>query len=462
MATQTECPASTVPSAQIVGNAFVEQYYHILHHSPELVYKFYHDSSILSRQEPNGMISSVTTMEAINEKILSLDSKNHKAEIKTADAQDSHQAGVILLVTGCLTGKDNVSRKFTQTFFLAPQEKGYFVLNDIFRYVEENESLENNYSTSVNGINDAPPAVLPSDPEPVHVPDHSTFDPATTAPSEEQNGAEVCDPSDNEEGSVIEEEVVNEPQAHQSQNETSAVDCSDPSAAQDEKKSYASIVKVTKAATSTIIPYAPTRSTHVGPAKSDQQAVGSEKPSAAQDSLPPNDNVPESYDAHEEGYSIYVRNLPSNATPAQLEEVFKKFGLIKRNGIQVRSNKQGFCFGFVEFESSSSMQNAIEASPITIGGRQAVVEEKRTTTRVVSSSRGRYPSGRGGFRNENFRGRGNFGGGGRGYGRNEFRNQAEFSIRSKGPGGRNVETYRRVDQNENGRQGGMNKNAVSA
>ncbi|XP_019199855.1 PREDICTED: putative G3BP-like protein isoform X2 [Ipomoea nil] len=462
MATQTECPASTVPSAQIVGNAFVEQYYHILHHSPELVYKFYHDSSILSRQEPNGMISSVTTMQAINEKILSLDSKNYKAEIKTADAQDSHQAGVILLVTGCLTGKDNVSKKFTQTFFLAPQEKGYFVLNDIFRYVEENESLENN-STSVNGINDAPPAVLPSDPEPIHVPDHSTFDPATTAPSEEQNGAEVCDPSDNEEeGSVIEEEVVNEPQAHQSQNETSAVDNSDPSAAQDEKKSYASIVKVTKAATSTIIPYAPTRSTQVGPAKSDQQAVGSEKPSPAQDSFPPsNDNVPESYDAHEEGYSIYVRNLPSNATPAQLEEVFKKFGLIKRNGIQVRSNKQGFCFGFVEFESNSSMQNAIESSPITIGGRQAVVEEKRTTTRVVSNSRGRYPSGRGGFRNENFRGRGNFGGG-RGYGRNEFRNQAEFSIRSKGPGGRNVETYRRVDQNENGRQGGMNKNAVSA
>lgn len=28
-------------------------------------------------------------------------------------------------------------RKFTQTFFLAPQDKGYFVLNDIFRYVDE-------------------------------------------------------------------------------------------------------------------------------------------------------------------------------------------------------------------------------------------------------------------------------------------------------------------------------------
>lgn len=40
-----------------------------------------------------------------------------------------------------------------------------------------------------------------------------------------------------------------------------------------------------------------------------------------------------------EGHSIYVRNLPFNATAVQLDEVFKKFGPIKRGGIQVRSNK---------------------------------------------------------------------------------------------------------------------------
>jgi len=51
------------PSAQVVANAFVEQYYHILHHSPELVYKFYEDSSVLSRQDENGEMTSVTTMQ---------------------------------------------------------------------------------------------------------------------------------------------------------------------------------------------------------------------------------------------------------------------------------------------------------------------------------------------------------------------------------------------------------------
>jgi len=81
--------------------------------------------------------------------------------------------------------------------------------------------------------------------------------------------------------------------------------------------------------------------------------------------------------------------LPLDATPALLENEFQKFGLIRTNGIQVRSQKvkesifnicstvlivsnlqsiysfeycglQGFCFGFVEFESASSMQSAIE------------------------------------------------------------------------------------------------------
>lgn len=78
--------------------------------------------------------------QSINDKICSLDYKSYKAEINTADAQDSFEEGVIVLVTGCLTGKDNLRRKFTQTFFLAPQDKGYYVLNDVFRYLEDSTS----------------------------------------------------------------------------------------------------------------------------------------------------------------------------------------------------------------------------------------------------------------------------------------------------------------------------------
>lgn len=77
-------------------------------------------------------------LQGINEKIMSLNYGEFKAEIKSIDAQDSFNTGVLVLVTGYLTGKDNLMRDFAQTFFLAPQDRGgYFVLNDIFRYVEK-------------------------------------------------------------------------------------------------------------------------------------------------------------------------------------------------------------------------------------------------------------------------------------------------------------------------------------
>lgn len=94
--------------------------------------------------------------QAIRIKIKSLNYEEYTAEIKTADAQESFEKGVIVLVTGCLTGKDNVGRKFTQTFFLAPQENGYYVLNDVFRYIEDNESSQTN-SVPVNTVDESAP-----------------------------------------------------------------------------------------------------------------------------------------------------------------------------------------------------------------------------------------------------------------------------------------------------------------
>lgn len=40
-----------------------------------------------------------------------------------------------------------------------------------------------------------------------------------------------------------------------------------------------------------------------------------------------------------DGFSIYIKGLPMSATPAMLEDEFKKFGPIKPNGIQVRSHR---------------------------------------------------------------------------------------------------------------------------
>ena len=79
--------------------------------------------------------------------------------------------------------------------------------------------------------------------EPILGPDQPASDTAATFEAEDMNGAEVYDPSDNDEGSVLEEEVIDDPQTHSSQNEANAFvssESSDPAPAQEEKKSYTS------------------------------------------------------------------------------------------------------------------------------------------------------------------------------------------------------------------------------
>ncbi|KAK9748143.1 hypothetical protein RND81_02G038800 [Saponaria officinalis] len=457
MAMQAESPAGT-PPAQIVGNAFVEQYYHILHQSPELVYRFYQDSSVLSRPDSTGAITSATTMQGINEKILSLNYKDFVAEIKTADAQQSLGDGVVVLVTGYLTEKDNMRKKFAQTFFLAPQEKGYYVLNDVFRYIEDESTPEAVSAPAVGNSETVQAAVqIPEPEQPRHVADLPEHVQEPVNEEDLANEPEICDPSDIEDGSIAEEEVIDPPPTHLDQSENNVTVTPLPPVSQEDepKMSYASILKAMKTNPSPMPVRAP-----VVKAKrpvSDKETGGATKPAPIFETSASNSEAgPEKTDALEEAesFSIYVRNLPQSATAAQVEEVFAKFGPVKQGGVQVRSNKQGFCFGFVEFESPSSMKSAIEASPILIGTRKATVEEKRTTTRGPTNpnnGRGRYPSSRGGFRSDSFRGRGNFSGG-RGYGRNDFRGQGEFSGRPRGgaAGGRGSEGYPRVEQNGTG------------
>ncbi|XP_065874158.1 nuclear transport factor 2 isoform X3 [Euphorbia lathyris] len=434
----------TPVTPDVVGNAFVHQYYMILHQSPELVHRFYQDVSKLGRPEESGIMSTTSTMHAINEKILSLGYGEFRAQITTVDSQESYNGGVLVLVTGYLIGNDNLKQKFTQTFFLAPQDKGYFVLNDVFRYVEdakyqdENVDLVNNLKVPA-----IPEKDLPSTHE-NHVPEQ------TATPTEEVNVEEVCDPSENGDVSIEEApiaEVVDEisddsPMVVDSQ---IVAECN-TKIEETPKKSYASIVKVMK---ENAAPFSsPAPSPFKSASKSQEQVTIVVALPPTSETLVPISNATENGNLqdNEEGPSIYVKGLPLDATPLLLENEFKRFGLIRAGGIQVRCQK-GFCFGFVEFEVASAVQSAIEASPIMINGCRVGVEEKRSTSRA-GNNRGRFSSGAGGgYRNDGGRGRGNFGGG-KAYGRGEFSNRTEFGSRNGNRSGfsnRGGDGFRRSD-----------------
>ncbi|XVE86091.1 hypothetical protein DITRI_Ditri18aG0008400 [Diplodiscus trichospermus] len=85
---------------QDVANAFVTHYHQYLRGFLESAYKFYEDSS--------------------------------KYEILSYDVQDSCDNGLFLVVIGRMTSNNgNEPKKFSQSFFLATQPNGYFVLNDV-------------------------------------------------------------------------------------------------------------------------------------------------------------------------------------------------------------------------------------------------------------------------------------------------------------------------------------------
>ncbi|KAF5745754.1 ras GTPase-activating protein-binding protein 2-like isoform X1 [Tripterygium wilfordii] len=482
---ETQADSSTL-TPQVVGNAFVQQYYSILSQSPELAHKFYEEASVLSRPELNGQMTSVTSMKVINDIILSMDYKNSRVEILTADAQASYNSGVIVLVTGFFTGEDHTRRQFSQTFFLAPQANGYVVLNDIFRYVEAKESGD---VVTVDNVDEegVPTAPLTPDSEPVHVLNSPVENHSTTTVEEDTNNSEEVDHSlANGKIEVLEERAAPaDDQLVESQVDTlPVIEKTAPTVLEDgSKKTYASIVHALKVNAS---PF----HVRIPPAKPVEPprviAAASETSVPVSNNAPERNNEKNNFDAAR-GHSIFVAKLPMNATVEQLREVFEKFGPIKRDGIQVRSYKeQRSCFGFVEFESASSVQSALEASPILIGDRKAPIEAKRGKSQHLSfalklilqdnfgwkqilnqyvdiwtvsadSDGGKYPPRRDRFRGNNFRDGGNnfrdggnFGGG-RGYGRNEAE-EGGFSGQGRASSGRNRDVNQKASLAKAGRQ----------
>ena len=85
--------------------------------------------------------SNKTIDQEIHNKITSIGFEDCKVFIHSVDAQSSANGGIIIQVIGEMSNHGETWRKFVQTFFLAEQPNGYFVLNDIFRFLKE-ETLD--------------------------------------------------------------------------------------------------------------------------------------------------------------------------------------------------------------------------------------------------------------------------------------------------------------------------------
>ncbi|TKX27391.1 nuclear transport factor 2 domain-containing protein [Elsinoe australis] len=138
--TQSAGTTSEIPKDE-VGWYFVEQYYTTLSRSPEKLYLFYNKRSQFVLGDETDKVSVCVGQKAIHERIKDLEFQDCKVRVTNVDSQAS-DSNIVIQVIGEISNKSQPHRKFVQTFILAAQTNGYFVLNDIFRYLVDEEEEE--------------------------------------------------------------------------------------------------------------------------------------------------------------------------------------------------------------------------------------------------------------------------------------------------------------------------------
>mmetsp|Transcript_42392 Transcript_42392/g.48151 ORF Transcript_42392/g.48151 Transcript_42392/m.48151 type:complete len:499 (+) Transcript_42392:324-1820(+) len=163
--TPPSTPINSSPSPSTIGRTFLKQYYNILTTTPDMIYKFYRPSSVLSHGEGNNR-TIPTTLESLGEppapelkdRFFSwADSSGEPVRFElehgAIDAQESVGGGVLLVVTGHMYLGD-FRKSFCHTFFLNfsaadSKKRQYYVHNDVLRFLQEEAPLKESALASV-------------------------------------------------------------------------------------------------------------------------------------------------------------------------------------------------------------------------------------------------------------------------------------------------------------------------
>ncbi|KAG8665636.1 hypothetical protein FPOAC1_010435 [Fusarium poae] len=139
--TTAAASANSNLSKDEVGWYFVEQYYNTLSKSPEKLHLFYGKRSQFVYGQEAEVANVSVGRQLIQERIKELDFQDCKVRVSNVDSQASFE-NIVIQVIGETSNKGAEPRKFVQTFVLAQQPSGYFVLNDILRYIDEETEAE--------------------------------------------------------------------------------------------------------------------------------------------------------------------------------------------------------------------------------------------------------------------------------------------------------------------------------
>lgn len=444
------------PSAQVVAQEFVKQYYTLLNAAPSFLHRFYsHNSSFIHGEDQ----IAVTGQAEIHRKIMSLNFNNCHARICQVDSQSSVAGSVVVQVIGELSNADQPMRRFVQSFVLAPQTANkYYVHVDIFRYQDdyvsvhdaneseekfEEEALEYGETDEpiLNEETAVPPAVEDdSNNETVQLQepienggeeselavgtgpdaDHEMADDESKAPAAVPDSEPKAD--DTPTAAVVPDEnvsIVNKPKVTESTPVAQAVVPPKPmtwAAMASRNAGGASPANCTS--TSTTAPARvsaavsdqkpeqtalPPRTSRPAPA-SEERAGGSNGRVIANGSKDADSGskrtVTSAPVVYSDNQQVFVGNLPQHLTDQELIDFFARFGKVlefrinRKTGGQGGNNLGQKNFGFMIFESPETVEKILAARPIHMNKHRLNVEEKKPKEELAAARLrpGRFPA----------------------------------------------------------------------
>ncbi|KAH8550641.1 hypothetical protein BGW37DRAFT_72043 [Umbelopsis sp. PMI_123] len=377
--------SQSLVTPQEIGMMFVHEYYNFLHDDPQKLHLFYNkNSSYLHGEEGDLNVKLVNGNQQIRKAITDLNLNNCMVMVSSVDSMSSANNGIIVQVLGEMSNQGTEARKFAQTFFLAEQPKGYYVLNDIFRFLREDIEWENDVAEEEVA------AVEEKASEPAQDQLTASNEDAQTAAVE---STQVAEAKAEEDTSLVVPEVKEAPVSKiEESNEKAAelangvvLDGSAKEQQQRPKKSKADGDKQKQKQhdrpASAAKSNAPKTWANLAANDSEKwgtQVAEAKGPVASVPVNPPKQSPQQQQQqlqnkpSKSENISIFVKNVQQTMTEEQLKEAFSKFGAIKT--LTVVHAKS--C-AFLDFNNAESAHKALSQHKVNIGSAVVLAEERR-------------------------------------------------------------------------------------
>ncbi|KAI8980002.1 hypothetical protein BDB01DRAFT_725441 [Pilobolus umbonatus] len=411
MATNTtQSKESTAPqlASQDVGLIFVREYYTFLNKRPDRLHAFYSKDSIFIRGDEGTMAETIRGQKDIKKKIEECKFEDCKVLVTQVDSQTSANNGILIQVLGEMCNQNGPSQKFSQTFFLAPQPRGYYVLNDIFRFLkdeveidyytcEEDEakkvepipSAHTSTTLPVNNKEEVKEEEVKEEIRSVKEEEEAKKvlkEDVTPTVSDEVKKTEVTavkpDPVESTPTPVEEKKKRYENKQHKQQKEQqkqeSSTQQSSPQQPRVDKpvhvnnkssapKTWANLTAAAPVVNGVAHPEKPAT-----PIPTATNVPVSPAPAATEKPSTTTQTVNKTPTGRKDVTQIFVKLVNELIGDEQLKEAFSQFGIVKN----VNINRQKNC-AFVEFATTEACQKALNIHKVTVGNHIVLAEERR-------------------------------------------------------------------------------------